>query len=141
MRGDALSVQIVGAAPGIGVKGRAQQIGGDQLPTAGRLSGVQRDEDADGEQQPRRIVGRDARGHRQPAGSQGHKEAGGGPRHHVMPAARSLHVGPPVAPAAGAGIDEPGVSLADLLVAEPQLFHDARAKVVDQHVGLLDELQ
>src|SRR2546426_45526 len=44
------------------------------------------------------------------------------------------------APAGRMAVDDALVERAHIVVAEPELLHDARAEVVDHHIGLRDEL-
>ena len=115
---------------------RLQQAAGHRLALAGLLALEQGHQDAERAEQPARQVGD---GNADP-----HRPAAGlaGDRHQAAHAlgdlieARTLAVGPVLAEARDAGVDQPRVDLAQrrIVDAEP-LFH-VRPEVLDHHVGL-----
>ena len=114
----------------------------DELALAGAVALAQRDEDPDrGHQRPAAEVGDLARGlHRRPVALAGQAEQPDEPEVvHVV--AGAVAVGAVLPVAGDRAVDEPGVLLAQPLVADAEAVHHAGAEALHQHVGLAHEPQ
>lgn len=115
----------------------------DELSFAGALAMHQRAQGGEGEGEADRLVGDDGRriaGNliaRRPSHQVGDAEAG----LDGVVVGRQLAVGPVGRVAVGADIDDVGLDLADLLVAQPQAFDGLRPEGVHEGIGAFDHLE
>ena len=113
----------------------------DELPAAGLLAGIQRRQDRLRRHQPAGLVAQDGRRVARLAGQPVHQARDAAQALDDVVIGRPPAVGPVLAPAVNAGIDQPRIALAERVRAEPQRLELLRPDVVDEHVGPIDQPQ
>ena len=113
----------------------------DELPAPGLLARVQRGEDRLRRHEPAGLVAEDGRRVARLAGQLVHQAGDAAQTLDDVVIGRPPAVGPVLAPAMDAGIDQPRVALGERVRAKPQRLELLRPDVVHEHVGLIDHAQ